>query len=617
MTNEFNFHELKTTERLPSPSGTALAIVKLVQQDDTTLQQVAQLVKIDPGLSGRILRFVNSAAFGAQRPIVNIQDAVLMMGMQAARNFALSLSLIGNNSSGNCSGFDYAAYWSHSLAMAVAIAAITTRERTVAPAESFTLGLLSDIGRLALATAWPSAYGECLAKVQGEQLVALERECFSIDHNALSLILLEDWGMPQLFLDALNLSLEPEITGTTRSARLASQLAFARQIARYCLADDRYKAYLFNDLTIQASRHNLGEAALIDFVGQVIEEWHEWGKLIEVHTDIQQSLPLVTCEEAVFSGLDLLLIDDDAIMLPRLCKQLADAGHRVGTCSNSDAALQYVIEHQPQMVIINGHMKSGDGLALCKMLRTSDFGRNLYLIMYAATENEDAMVKALDAGIDAYLIKPVSLPLLLAHIRAGHRIVVLQQELEKESRDIQRYTAELASANRRLRIMANTDILTCLPNRRYALERLAQEWATAQRCKLPMSVLMLDLDHFKSVNDSFGHDVGDQVLTYTSKLMKEASRASDIVCRLGGEEFLIIAPNTDGSVALLLAERIRISIEKNQYKGLVKHPLITVSIGVAGSVDDKPGWNELIKLADKALYSVKHSSRNRVLLAKV
>ena len=617
MTNEFNFHELKAAERLPSPSGTAFAIVKLVQQDDTTLQQVAQLVNIDPALSSRILRFVNSGAFGALRPIANIQDAVLMIGMQAARNFALSLSLIGNNSSGNCSGFDYAAYWSHSLAMAVAIAAITSRERTVAPAESFTLGLLSDIGRLALATAWPSAYSECLAKVQDEQLVALERECFAIDHKALSLILLEDWGLPQLFLDALTLGIEQETTGTTRSARLASQLAFARQIARYCLADISYKANIFDDLIIKASQHNMGETALIDFVSQVIEEWHEWGKLIDIHTDIQQPLPIVTFDEAVFSGLDLLLIDDDAIMLTRFAKQLTDAGHRIGTCSNSDAALQYVIEHQPQMVIINGHMKLGGGLALCKMLRSSDFGKNLYLIMYAATENEDALVEALDAGIDAYLTKPVSLRVLLAHIRTGHRIVLLQQELEKESQDIQRYTAELASANRRLRILANTDILTCLPNRRYALERLAQEWATAQRCKLPMSVLMLDLDHFKSVNDTFGHDVGDQVLTHTAKLMKEVSRASDIVCRLGGEEFLIIAPNTAGSVALLLAERIRSSIEKNQFKGLLQHPLITVSIGVAGSVDAKTGWNELMKLADQALYSVKHSSRNRVLLAKI
>jgi diguanylate cyclase (GGDEF)-like protein len=192
---------------------------------------------------------------------------------------------------------------------------------------------------------------------------------------------------------------------------------------------------------------------------------------------------------------------------------------------------------------------------------------------------------------------------------------VLQQELEKESRDIQHYTAELAAANRRLRIMANTDILTSLPNRRYALTRLEQEWATAQRCKRPMSVLMLDLDHFKSVNDTFGHDVGDQVLSHAAKLMKETSRTNDIVCRLGGEEFLIIAPNTNGSTALLLAERIRSFIEKNQYEGLAQHQPITVSIGVASSVDDKPGWNELMKLSDQALYSVKHSSRNSVKLA--
>lgn len=614
MINEFNFHELKAAERLPSPSGTALAIVKLIQRDDATMQQVAQLVKIDPALSGRILRFVNSAAFAARRPIANVHDAVMMMGMQAVRNLALSFSLIGNNSTGNCPEFDYVTYWSQSLAMSVAIAAITTRERTVLPEESFTLGLLSDIGCLALATAWSEIYGECLTMAQDEQLIALERERFAIDHNALSLILLDDWGFPQLFLDALKLSFEPETTDNSRVARFASQLAFARQIAHYCLADECYRASLLTDLKTQASFHHLGETALIDFVDEVIEEWHEWGKLIEVNTNIQNSLPKATAAESIFSGLDLLLVDDDILMLTHLSKQLTEAGHRVEVCRSGESALQHVIDHKPQMVITDWHMKHMDGLALCKTLRTSGFGKNLYLIMITATENEDALIEALDAGINDYLSKPISLRVLLARIRAGHRIVVLQQELEKESRDIHHYIAELAAANRCLRIMANTDILTSLPNRRYALERLEQEWATAQRCKRPMSVLMLDLDHFKSVNDTFGHDVGDLVLAHAAKLMKEASRTNDIVCRLGGEEFLVIAPNTDGTTALLLAERIRSSIEKNQYEGLAQHPPITVSIGVAGSVDDKLGWNELMKLSDQALYSVKRSSRNGVQL---
>jgi diguanylate cyclase (GGDEF)-like protein len=615
MINEFNFHELKVTERLPSPSGTALAIVKLVQRDDAAMSEIAQLVKTDPALTGRILRFVNSAAFGARRPIVDVQDAVLMMGMHAARNFALSLSLIGNNSSGNCSEFDYVAYWSQSLAMSVAIAAITARERTVSPEESFTLGLLSDIGRLALATAWSEVYGECLATAQDEeQLIALEREHFAIDHKALSLILLDDWGLPQLFLDALKLSLEPETKDTSRIARLASQLAFARQIAHYCLADQGYRASLLTNLKIQASLHNLGETALIDFIDEVIEEWHEWGKLIEVNTTIQESLPKVTSAELTLSGLNLLLVDDGT-MLTSLSKQLTEAGYRVWVCRNGESVLQHVIEHNPQMVINDWLMNPMNGLALSKALRASDFGKNLYLIMLTDTENEDALVEALDAGIDDYLTKSVSLPVLLARIRAGHRSVLLKQELEKKSGNIQRYTAELAAANRRLRIMANTDTLTSLPNRRYALERLEQEWATAQRCKRPMSVLMLDLDHFKSVNDTFGHDVGDQVLSHAAKLMKETSRTNDIVCRLGGEEFLIIAPNTNGNTALLLAERIRNAIEKNQYKGLVRLQPITVSIGVAGSVDDKLGWNALMKLADQALYTVKSGSRNDVQLA--
>ncbi|MGZ4954431.1 MAG: GGDEF domain-containing response regulator [Methylobacter sp.] len=612
MVNEFNFHELKAAKRLPSPSGTALAIVKLLQQDDATILQICQLIKTDPALTGRILCFVNSAAFGARRPIVAVQDAVLMMGIQAVRNFTLSLSLISNNSTGKCSAFDYTAYWAQALAMAVSITAITARERTISPEESFTLGLLSDIGRLALATAWPEIYGECIATAQDEQLLILEREQFNIDHKALSLILLEDWGLPQLFLDALGLDLDLETNDASRVVLLANQLAFARQIARYCLADEGHRAFLITDLKIHANLHNLGKTALIDFVDEVIQEWHEWGKLIEVNTTLQTSLPKATSAESIFSGLDLLLVINDALMLTRLFNQLTKAGHRVLICHKGESALQYVIDYNPQMVITEQYTDSMEAIALCKTLRTSSFGRNLYLIMFSDCENQDVRVEALDAGIDDYVTKSIDMRLLLASIRCGHRIVVRQQELEKENQDIQYHTAEQVATNRRLRILANTDALTSLPNRRYALERLEQEWATAQRCKRPMSLLMLDLDHFKLVNDSFGHDVGDQVLRHVASLMKEASRACDIVCRLGGEEFLIIAPNTSGNTALGLGERIRSAIEKNQYKELVQHQPMTVSIGIAGSMDDRLGWNGLMKLADQALYSVKHGTRNGV-----
>ncbi|MGZ8164077.1 MAG: GGDEF domain-containing response regulator [Methylobacter sp.] len=617
MKNEFNFHELKAADRLPSPSGTALAIMQLVQREDSTAQQVAHLVQGDPALSGRVLRFVNSAAFGVGRSIASVQEAVLMMGMQAVRNFALSLSLIGIQHNSRCEGFDYAAYWSDSLLLAVAIAGITARERTAAPEEAFTLGLLADIGRLALATAWPENYGECCDPAKADQILIMERERFAIDHETLSLMLLADWGLPGIFLDALKHSRDPEVKETSRSARFAKQLAFARHIAHYCLANDAYQAVLLPALETEASHHGLDKPGLLKLANEVIVNWHDWGKLIGLKTTIRHALPEIpTPKENILPGLDLLLVDDDPMMLARLSKQLATAGHRVQVCRNGESALKYVIENNPHLVITDWRMKPMDGIQLCKTLRASNFGKSIYLIMLTATESEDALVEAFDAGIDDYVTKPVSLRVLLARVQAGQRIIVLQQEIEKERRNIERYSAELSVANRRLKHMANTDLLTDLPNRRYAISRLQQEWTMAQKFRRPLSVLMLDLDYFKSINDTLGHNMGDKVLAHTAKIIRETVRTSDIPCRLGGEEFLVISPNTDITAAMQLAERIRRSIEKNQLVKVVFPRPVTISIGVASSIGAKPDWEELINLADQALYRVKQGNRNGVQLAQ-
>ncbi|CAA9889408.1 Response regulator receiver modulated diguanylate cyclase [Candidatus Methylobacter favarea] len=617
MNNEFNFHELKAADRLPSPSGTALAIMQLVQRENSTAQQVAHLVQSDPALSGRVLRFVNSAAFGVGRSIASVQEAVLMMGMQAVRNFALSLSLIGIQHNSRCQGFDYALYWSDSLLLAVAIASITARERTVAPEEAFTLGLLADIGRLALATAWPETYGECCNPAQADRILAMEQERFAIDHETLSLMLLADWGLPGIFLDALKHSLDSEIRELSRAARFARQLAFARHIVHYCLANEANQAVLWPTLETEASQHALDKTALLKLTDEIIMNWHDWGKLIGLKTAIRHDLPekpIATKE--TLPGLNLLLVDDDAMMLARLSKQLAAAGHSVQVCRNGELALKYVIEHNPHLVITDWRMKPTDGIQLCKILRASNFGKNIYFIMLTATESEDALVEAFDAGIDDYVTKPVSLRVLLARVQAGQRIIMLQQELEKERRNIERYSAELSVANRRLEHMANTDLLTDLPNRRHAMSRLQEEWTMAQKFQRPLSILMLDLDYFKSVNDTLGHNIGDKVLAHTANIIRETLRVNDLPCRLGGEEFLVIAPNTDTAAALQLAERIRRGIEKNQLVKIAFTRPVTISIGVATSTAAKPDWEDLINLADQALYRVKRGNRNGVQLAQ-
>ncbi len=615
MSKELNFHELKATDRLPSPSGTALAIIKLIQRDDATAQQVAQLLQTDPALSGRVLAFANSAAFGARRPVVSIQDAVVMIGMTAVRNFALSLSLVGKHSTGSCTAFDYAGYWSKSLMLAVSIAGIVARDRTTAPEEAFTLGLLAEIGRLALATAWPDVFSECLSKAQDQQLLSLEYEHFAIDHDSLSLMLLEDWGFPAIFLDALKQSHQPSTdpADTSRTVRLARQLVFASHITDYCLTNDVRRESLFAGLEAEALAYLLDGDALANFVNHLLEQWQMWGKLIGINTDISISEPdLPPLTEPALLGLDVLLVDDDPMMLARLSKQLATSGHRIDVCRDGESALKHVIERKPQVLITDWRMEPMNGVELCKTLRASAFGKNLYIIMLTATENEDDLVEAFDAGIDDFVTKPVSLRVLLARLRAGQRIITLQQELSDDRKELERSTAELAVANRRLQHLAHTDLLTALPNRRYALSRLEQEWGAAQRFNRPLSVLMLDLDYFKSINDTLGHDVGDQVLAHAAKVMRETIRTNDVASRLGGEEFLIIAPNTDCKAAMLLGERIRMAIETRQLKDTALPRPVTVSIGVASSTDCKSDWRELVKLADQAVYMVKEKGRNGV-----
>jgi two-component system cell cycle response regulator len=616
MSTTFDFDALKSAKLLPSPSGIALAIMQMVQKDDTTVQKLAATVKGDPALTARILSFVNSAAFGAHRPIASIYDAVQMMGMHAVRNFALGLSLVGNNRTGKCVSFDYDAYWMKSLAMAVAIAAITARERTLSPEEAFTLGLLSDIGLLALATVWPDVFAECLRSAQGDQLLKLENDRFGVDHKGLTLMLLHDWGLPDIFLDALKLSFGPPQAEVSRTVRFASQLAFARQVANYCVADDRYRHDLLLPLQQEAAPHGIENDEFDQFIDEIVNQWHEWGKLINIKTDVRLPSPQPDQLQATgLVGLHILLVDGDPIILTFLSKQLSAVGHRISVCRDGESALKQVIENKPQLVITDWRMAPMDGLELCKTLRRSEVGKTLYIIMLTSAGTESEVVEAFDAGIDDYVTKPVSLKILLARIRAGQRIAELQQELEKEKQDIERYNAELAIANRRLRDIANTDILTNLPNRRYALVRLEQEWEAAQRYQRPLSVLMLDLDHFKLINDSLGHDAGDDVLVHTAKIIKAATRTSDVTCRLGGEEFLVIATNTDGHSALMLAERIRIAIQTFQPKGFTLTRPLTISIGVAASSDRKPDWKGLMKMADSALYKVKASSRNAALLA--
>jgi diguanylate cyclase (GGDEF)-like protein len=271
------------------------------------------------------------------------------------------------------------------------------------------------------------------------------------------------------------------------------------------------------------------------------------------------------------------------------------------------------LETNPQLVITDWMMPEMDGLQFCKALRRFTSGRSMYVLLLTGRGEEDRIVEAFDAGVDDYIVKPFKPKLLLARIRAGIRVVELQHQVELDKKLQREQLAKLAVLNRKLRAAALTDPLTELPNRRYAMKRLETEWASWGRTGQPLSVLMIDIDHFKLVNDTHGHDIGDLVLREASRAMGRTLRRSDTCARIGGEEFLVISPNTDREGARALAERIRHEVASTTMQSGAYEGSVTVSVGVSTlrADSDMAGVEGLLKLVDDAIYRAKKSGRNR------
>jgi diguanylate cyclase (GGDEF)-like protein len=217
------------------------------------------------------------------------------------------------------------------------------------------------------------------------------------------------------------------------------------------------------------------------------------------------------------------------------------------------------------------------------------------------------MVQGLDAGADDYVSKPVNFRELDARVKSLLRIQGLQAALSQRER-------ELSAANAQLRIMSSTDVLTGVANRRSLEERLHEMWEYSQRLHEPLSLVMCDIDHFKRVNDDYGHQAGDVVLQQFAKLLVGEAREIDRVGRYGGEEFVLLLPGTVLDAAVTFAERIRESVEKADFEyGTGKTLHKTLSCGVAAAPHPLVGDPEaLIKAADDALYVAKELGRNRI-----
>lgn len=628
------FDELKTSGRLPSPSGVALAVMDLCRRDGVGIDEIARAVSADPALSGRIIKFANAAAHGARRPVVSVAEAIRMVGIATVRQLVLGFSLLGRYRPGACKNFDYVRYWSRSLAMAIAAHAACLRVRSAAPDEAFSCGLLAGVGLLALATIYPAEYAELMAASPGlteRERVPLEQQRFATDHNELGAALLEDWYFPRLFVDAVFRHEDPDSSSAPEGSReytVCRLLHLASLIAEFCVAPADARATLVPDLVLAAAKTGMDEAALSKLADECCLQWREWGKVLEVKTqevppfakvaeerlEAQAPPPLgeAPVRDPNVQPLNIMIVDDDRSTLMVLEHLLTELGHTVSTAPDGRAALALAVTVRPQIIISDWIMPGLDGISLCKALRQTEEGQQVYFIVLSALEQDEQLVQAFESGVDDYLTKPFTPRVLAARLRAGSRVIRLQEAAHRDNENMRKFAAELAVANRRLQQAALTDPLTGLPNRRYGLERLEQEWAASSRTSRPLLCMMVDVDRFKSINDTYGHDSGDLVLRYLAVVLRREARAEDVICRLGGEEFLVISPDTHLAAGMSLGERLRAAVARSRpSNGTLSHS-VTVSIGIAQREAGMRAVDELIKAADTALYEAKRGGRNAV-----
>jgi diguanylate cyclase (GGDEF)-like protein len=298
-------------------------------------------------------------------------------------------------------------------------------------------------------------------------------------------------------------------------------------------------------------------------------------------------------------GARILVVDDHEDNVELLRARLEARGYRVEAASDGQQALDRVFADPPDLVLLDWMMPQLDGIEVARRIKAHPGLPFVPVMLQTALDSTEHMVEGLDAGADDYIAKPIKFAELEARVKALLRIKALQEEL--------------ARANDELRRMSQTDGLTGVDNRRHIEERLTEAFEHAARLNEPLAVVMTDVDHFKSVNDTHGHQAGDAVLRQVAEVLRDTAREIDRVGRYGGEEFLVLLPGANLEDARRYAERARAAVAGREFAyegGALRR---TLSAGVAAwPHPDVRHQEALVKLADDALYAAKSGGRNRV-----
>ena len=297
-------------------------------------------------------------------------------------------------------------------------------------------------------------------------------------------------------------------------------------------------------------------------------------------------------------GMKILIAHDNPVSRRILSKIVTDLGYEPVTVNSGEDTLEYVKQNECSVVLLDWMLPGMDGIEVCRQIRMLDSEYVCYIIISSAREGSDDIGRALRAGANDYISKKTSSTELKARIGVGIRTA----QLEKKLIDL----------NNRLKYLVRIDSLTGLLNHTAILKELSIELDRGRRDATSTSILMLDLDRFKTVNDTFGHQIGDKTLIRFSSLLSQNCRSFDRIGRYGGEEFLIVLPRTDEEECLAIGNRIRIQTGTLQLGDDINNLRITCSIGCCTTVNSQKRSFSLIAAADSALFRAKKAGRNLV-----
>lgn len=601
----------------PSPSQSTLALLELLQKDNAGLDEAAKLIRLDPILTAKIVKLANSPFYRPIRPIISLDEALMRIGLQVVVRMALGLALI-NSKQVPTSVFDWQHFWSGSLLRALAMQSLATTTGNWPAGEVFTFGLLSEIGSLMMVCTAPE---KCAilnhSDLSFAQQKALDEEHFGFSRHELTAMLMRQWRFPETMILAIEGHIAPyqnhiECLNNPNNDRLQiliNILDAGRSISEWALSS--------SDRDLERLQKNargwwINTPHLSTMLHQILTDWAEVAEIFEMPQSVPGQDKLDSVRQALLnvnkhleteSNNTLLLVDDQASDRALLQRTLEPAGYQTLQASSAEEAFTIIYKNAPRIILLDWVMPEINGLDLCRRLRR-EFGPRLYIIILTAHYNQSYAVEALEAGANDYLSKPIERKTLLAKLTVGQQIVEFIASLESQCE-------QLIHQNNSLQSMAMKDALTGLANRRGADEFLHQYWPDTFHPQNALSCIMIDIDHFKKINDQYGHDLGDRVLEAVGRILLEVSRIGDLIARVGGEEFMIICLQCNLQNAASLAERLRESMAQLDKK----LPPVTISAGVAEMHADMVNSEALMRAADQALLVAKRQGRNRVVCA--